>query len=87
MEGEGEAGVVVDVGMILGVMVEEVREMHHWAEAQEAHTGMHSQMTVEEGDVETLGLVETQEVDMAMINRGVVVEAVVGVEEIRMQVL
>jgi hypothetical protein len=44
-------------------------------------------MTVEEGDVETLGLVGTQEVDMAMINRGVVVEAVVGVEEIRMQVL
>jgi hypothetical protein len=44
-------------------------------------------MTVEEGDVETLGLVGTQEVDMAMINRGVVVEAVVGVEKIRMQVL
>lgn len=82
IEGEEEAGLVVDVGTIPGVEVEEVREMHHRVKAQAAHTGAHNQMAAEE-DVETSSRVGTQEADMAMINRGVAVEAVVGVEEMR----
>jgi D-Tyr-tRNAtyr deacylase len=53
IKGEEEAGLVVDVGTIPEVVVEEVREMHHRVEAQAAHTGAHNQMAAEEEDVET----------------------------------
>ena len=84
IEGEEEAGLVVDVGTIPGVVVEEVREIHHRVEAQAAHTGAHNQMAAEEEDVGASSRAGTQEADMAMTNRGVAVEAVVGVEEMRM---